>query len=138
MQSMSFDPAVANIGAQVVDDAIQGLQAGVTVSTSVTGLAPAGADEVSAQAAMAFAAAGAQIRTLNTASQEELMRTGGAFSEIARRYAETDAALAGRLGDVLSLPGHPLAGQGHASARRKSTAARVANFLQTSPSRARY
>jgi hypothetical protein len=41
MQSMSFDPAVANVGSQVVDDAIQGLQAGVTVSTSVTGLAPA-------------------------------------------------------------------------------------------------
>jgi hypothetical protein len=110
MQSMSFDPAGATIGSQVVDDAIQGLQAGVTVSTSVTGLAPAGADEVSAQAAMAFAAAGAQMLTLNTAAQEELMRTGAAFSEIARRYAETDAALAGGLGDVLSPPGHRLAG----------------------------
>ena len=90
MQSMSFDPAGATIGSQVVDDAIQGLQAGVTVSTSVTGLAPAGADEVSAQAAMAFAAAGAQMLTLNTAAQEELMRTGASSAD--RRRNQPKAA----------------------------------------------
>jgi hypothetical protein len=69
----------------------------VTVSTSVTGLAPAGADEVSAQAATAFSTAAAQMLALNNAAQGELMRTGAAFTDIARRYAETDAAWAGRL-----------------------------------------
>jgi hypothetical protein len=59
---------------------------------------------------MALALAGAQMPTHNTAAQEELMRAGAAFSEIARRYAEADAALAGRLGGVLSLSGYRLAG----------------------------
>ncbi len=97
MQSMSFDPAVANIGSQVVDNAFQGLQAGVTASTSVNALVPAGADEVSAHAAMAFATEAAQMLALNKAAQEELVRTGTAFAEIARMYSEADGGAAGSL-----------------------------------------
>ena len=110
MQSMSFDPAAANIGSQVVRGAMQGLQAGVTASPSVTALPPAGADEVSAQAAMAFAAEAAGMLGLNTAAQEELMRTGTAFIDIGRMYSEADAAAAGGLLDVRPVFGYRLAG----------------------------
>lgn len=51
---MSHDPIAADIGTQVSDNALHGVTAGSTALTSVTGLVPAGADEVSAQAATAF------------------------------------------------------------------------------------
>ncbi|MXO40707.1 PE family protein, partial [Mycobacterium kansasii] len=44
MQPMSFDPVVADIGSQVADLGTRSLQAGATAVSSVTGLAPAGAD----------------------------------------------------------------------------------------------
>ena len=55
MQSLSFDPAAASIGPQVVTNAIDGLEAGAAAATSLTGLAPAGADDVSMQTATAMA-----------------------------------------------------------------------------------
>lgn len=36
MQSMSFDPAVADIGSQVVNNAFQGLQAGAVAWVSLS------------------------------------------------------------------------------------------------------
>ncbi|MXI79646.1 type VII secretion protein EccB [Mycobacterium tuberculosis] len=45
MQSMSFDPAVADIGSQVVNNAFQGLQAGAVAWVSLSSLLPAGAEE---------------------------------------------------------------------------------------------
>ncbi len=110
MQSMSFDPAAASIGSQVVGSGMQGLQAGVTATTPITALAPAGADEVSAQAVMAFAAEAPGMLALTTAAQEELVRTGTAFIDIARMYSEVDAAAAGSLLGVRPLSGYRLAG----------------------------
>lgn len=46
MQSMSFDPAVADIGSQVVNNAFQGLQAGAVAWVSLSSLLPAGAGGV--------------------------------------------------------------------------------------------
>ncbi len=54
MQSMSFHPVVADLGAQLVDIGVDCLEAGRTASNTVTGLTPAGADEVSALAVRAF------------------------------------------------------------------------------------
>jgi PE family len=89
---------------------MQTLQAGATASTSITGLAPAGADDVSAQAATVFAAEAAQMLALSAAAQEELMRTGAALADIARMYAETDAAAAGRLLEIRPPVSYRLAG----------------------------
>jgi hypothetical protein len=110
MQSMSFEPVVGDIGAQVIDNGLQGLQAGISASTSVTALAPAGGDDVSMRAATAFAAEAAQLLALHRAAQEELIRTGAAVTEIARRYAETDAAAAAAVISAGSLSGYQMAG----------------------------
>ncbi|CAM4309335.1 putative PE family protein PE35 [Mycobacterium basiliense] len=90
MQSMSYDPAVAGLVASIVANAYRGLAAGTSASAAVTGLAPAGADEVSAQFASAFAAEGAQVLALNTSAQEELARAGEAFQQIANMYSAVD------------------------------------------------
>ncbi|SOJ57894.1 PE family immunomodulator PE35 [Mycobacterium simulans] len=100
MQPMTIDSAAADIGSQISDNAFQGLQDGATASTSLTSLLPAGADEVSAQAAMAFATEGAQLLALNQAAQEELARAGAAFTEIARTYADADVNAAAGLRGV--------------------------------------
>ena len=76
---------------------------------ALTELVPAGADEVSLRAAMAFAAEAAQLLAPNKAAQEELMRTGAAFTQIARMYTETDAAAAGLI-DANPLASYRLAG----------------------------
>jgi hypothetical protein len=105
MQSMSFDPAVAGIGAHVVGSAMQAVQAGTAAAPSVTALVPAGGDEVSAQGAMAFAAEATQMLTFFNAAHAELVRTGTALGDIARVYAQTDASAAARLREI-----HPSAG----------------------------
>ncbi len=97
---MTFDPSAADIGPQVVDNAAQGLQAGATAATSLTELMPAGADEVSLQAMLAFADDAAQLLALNQAAQQELMRTGEAFTRIARIYQEADVLAARRVGAI--------------------------------------
>jgi hypothetical protein len=53
----------------------------------LTSLVPAGREEVSMQAALAFAEEAAQMLALNQAAQLELTRTGDALAEIARRLA---------------------------------------------------
>jgi hypothetical protein len=63
----------------------------------VTALVPAGADEVSAQAAMAFAAEGVETLGMNAFAQEELSRAGAAYMEIAGIYAAVDGANASAL-----------------------------------------
>lgn len=101
MQPMTLDSAAADIGSQISDNAFQGLQAGATAQTSLTSLLPAGGEEVSAQAAMAFAAEGAKMIALNQAAQEELARAGAAFIDIARMYADVDANVAASLLSVV-------------------------------------
>ncbi|OBG58744.1 MULTISPECIES: PE domain-containing protein [unclassified Mycobacterium] len=107
MESMSHDPAAGAIGLHVVDIATRGLTSGATASAPVTALVPAGADEVSALAAAAFAAEGAAMLTLNTAAQEEVARTGVALTDIARMYTQVDVEAAG----ALDVSGARIAGQ---------------------------
>lgn len=96
MDSMSHDPAAGDIGSQLVDIGSQGLSAASTAAMSVlTGLIPAGGEEVSMQAVMAFAQEAATMLASNTAAQEELMRAGTALTDIARMYGESDDSAAG-------------------------------------------
>jgi hypothetical protein len=81
----------------LVELATRALGSGAAAVPSVTGLAPAGAEEVSLQAAMAFAAEAAAVLALNTAAQEELARTGLALKEIAQMYSQVDGEAAGTL-----------------------------------------
>ncbi len=98
MDSMSHDPAAGDIGSQLVDIGSQGVNAGSTAAMSVlSGLIPAGGEEVSMQAVMAFAQEAATMLASNTAAQEELMRAGTALTDIARMYGESDDAAAGAL-----------------------------------------
>ena len=92
MQPMEHNPGAIGIGAQVVANGARGLAAGTTASAAVTALVPAGADEVSAQAALAFAGEGVDMLAMNTFAQEELARTGAAYMEIAGVYAAVDEA----------------------------------------------
>ncbi|KAA1252126.1 PE family protein [Mycobacterium simiae] len=95
MQHMSFDLAAAGVIAEIMANASRGLAATTTASASVTALNPAGADEISAHFALAFAAEGAQMLALNTSAQEELARAGEAFTKIASIYSAVDDSCAG-------------------------------------------
>ncbi|MHA7652482.1 PE family protein [Mycobacterium sp. ML4] len=98
MDSMSHDPAAGDIGSQLVDIGSQGISAGSTAAVSVlSGLVPAGGEEVSMQAVMAFAQEAATMLASNAAAQEELMRAGTALTDIARMYGESDESAAGAL-----------------------------------------
>ncbi len=97
MEPMSINPAAAAIGSQLVDVASRALGAGAAALPSLTGLAPAGAEEVSLQAVMAFAAEAEALLALNTAAQEELARAGLAVTEIAQMYSQVDGEAAGTL-----------------------------------------
>jgi hypothetical protein len=92
MQPMQHNPAAVGIGSQVVANGARGLATGTAASAEVTALAPAGADEVSAQAAIAFAVEGAESLALNAFAQEELTRAGAAYMEIAGIYDAVDGA----------------------------------------------
>jgi PE family len=97
MQPMTHNPGAAGIGAQVVANGARGLAAGTAATAAVTALVPAGADEVSAQAAVAFAAEGVETLAQNTFAQEELTRAGAAYVEAAGIYEAVDAANAATL-----------------------------------------
>lgn len=118
MESMSHDPAAGAIGLQLVEMATAAVGSATAASMSVTGLVPAGADEVSALAAAAFAAEGAAVLTANTAAQEELARAGAALTDIARIYSEVDGQAAGTLVSAGSefTAGQPFAGGSSAGA----------------------
>ncbi|BBX96645.1 PE domain-containing protein [Mycobacterium lacus] len=116
MDSMSHDPAAGDIGSQLVEIGARGLDSGAAAAMTVTGLIPAGGEEVSAQAAMAFAAEATSMLASNTAAQEELMRTGAALTDIARIYNQTDGDAAGALTlGAAAMSRHPLAGGSGAS-----------------------
>lgn len=94
MEKMSHDPIAADIGTQVSDNALHGVTAGSTALTSVTGLVPAGADEVS-QAATAFTSEGIQLLASNASAQDQLHRAGEAVQDVARTYSQIDDGAAG-------------------------------------------
>ncbi|MDH6195708.1 hypothetical protein M2272_002348 [Mycobacterium frederiksbergense] len=97
MQPMMHNPGAEAVAAQVIANAARGLAGGTTATAAVTALVPAGADEVSAMAAMAFASEGVEALTANAFAQEELTRAGGAYAEIAGIYNAVDSAQAGTL-----------------------------------------
>lgn len=90
MEPMSHNPAAVGVGSQVIANGVRGLAGGTAASAEVTALAPAGADEISLQAAMAFAMEGAQTLALNALAQEEMSRTGAAYMEIGAIYTTVD------------------------------------------------
>ena len=89
MQPMSHNPGAAGIGAQVVANGARGLATGTAASAEVSALVPAGADEVSAHAALAFASEGVAL-ALNSFAQEELSRAGAAYMEVSGIYTAVD------------------------------------------------
>jgi hypothetical protein len=97
MQPMAHNPSAVGIGSQVVANGARGLAGGTAATAAVTALVPAGADEVSAHAAMAFSSEGVEALTLNTFAQEELARAGAAYVEIAGIYETVDGANAAAL-----------------------------------------
>ncbi len=97
MQPMSHDATAAAIGAQVVANGSQGLAAGSAATPAVTGLAPAGMEEVSTQAAATFAAKGAETLAEIATAQEEIARTGATFIKVAGLYSVMDDGSAGTL-----------------------------------------
>ena len=94
MQPMMQNPGAEGVAAQVIANAARGLAGGTTATAAVTALVPAGADEVSALAAMAFASEGVEALAANSFAQEELTRAGAAYQEIAGIYNAVDAAQA--------------------------------------------
>lgn len=92
MQPLTHNSGAVGIGAQVVANGARGLAAGTAASAAVTALVPAGADEVSVQAATAFAAEGVETLLMNTFAQEELTRMGAAVVEIDGIYTAADGA----------------------------------------------
>jgi hypothetical protein len=92
MQPLEHNPGAVGIGAQVVANGARGLATGTAASAEVSALVPAGAEEVSAQAAVAFAAEGVEALAINSFAQEELTRAGAAYMEIAGIYDAVDGA----------------------------------------------
>ena len=90
MQPMSHNPGAAGVGAQVVANGARGLATGTAASAEVSALVPAGADEVSAHAALAFASEGIEDHALNSFAQEELSRAGVAYMEVSSIYTAVD------------------------------------------------
>ena len=97
MEPLAHNPAAAGIGAQVTANGVRGLAGGTTASAAVTALAPAGADEISLQAAVAFATDGMETLAINSLAQEEVSRAGAAVVEAAGLYEATDIAAASTL-----------------------------------------
>ena len=123
MESMSIDPAAAAIGSQLVDVASRALTSGAAAAPLLTGLAPAGAEEVSLQAVMAFAAEASTMLAANTTAQEELARAGFAVTEIARMYSQVDGDAAA----TLAAAGAQFAGQASAGGTPATAAAGLLN-----------
>ena len=97
MQPLEHNPAAASIGAQVVANGARGIAGGTAASAEVTALVPAGADEVSMLAALAFAAEGVQAMGINLIAQEEIARAGAAYIEATTIYNAVDEANASTL-----------------------------------------
>jgi PE family len=92
MQPLSHNPAAVAVGSQVVANGARGLAGGTAASAEVSALVPAGAEEVSMQAAMAFATEGIEAMGINAMAQEELTRAGAAYAEAAGVYTTVDGA----------------------------------------------
>lgn len=97
MQPLEHNPGAVGIGSQVVANGVRGLATGTAATAAVSALAPAGAEEVSVQAALAFATEGIEALALNSLAQEELSRAGAAYVEAAGVYTAVDGSAAATL-----------------------------------------
>jgi hypothetical protein len=97
MQPLEHNPGAIGVGSQVVANGARGLATGMAATTEASALVPAGAEEVSVQAAMAFATEALEANALNAFAQQELARTGAAYIESAQLYTAVDASAAATL-----------------------------------------
>ncbi|KRD07740.1 PbsX family transcriptional regulator [Mycobacterium sp. Root265] len=97
MQPLQHNPGVLGVGNQVIANGSRGLATGTAATTEAAALIPAGAEEVSAQAVMAFASESVQMAALNAYAQQELARTGAAYLEATGIYTTVDAESAATL-----------------------------------------
>lgn len=97
MQPLEHNPGAIGVGSQVVANGARGLATGMAATTEASALVPAGVDEVSMQAAMAFATEALEANALNVFAQEELARTGAAYIEAAGIYTAVDGSSAAAL-----------------------------------------
>jgi hypothetical protein len=91
-----------NTGAKVIGDQVaingaRGLATGTAATAEATGLAPAGVDEVSLQASLAFGMEALETNALNAFAQQELARAGTAYAEASTIYTTVDEANATNL-----------------------------------------
>ncbi|MEZ0053659.1 hypothetical protein ABIA30_004692 [Mycobacterium sp. MAA66] len=92
MQPLEHNPGAIGVGTEVVANGARGLATGTAATTEASALVPAGVDEVSVQAALAFATEGIEALGLNALAQEELARTGAAYVEASTIYEAVDGA----------------------------------------------
>ncbi|GLP72967.1 putative PE family protein PE35 [Mycobacterium antarcticum] len=97
MQPLEHNPGAVGVGSEVVSNGVRGLVTGTAAGAEVSALAPAGAEEVSLQAALAFATEGIQAMAINALAQEELSRAGAAYVEAAGIYTAVDESGAATL-----------------------------------------
>jgi hypothetical protein len=97
MQPLQHNPGVLGIGNQVIANGSRGLATGTAATTEAAALIPAGAEEVSAQAVLAFASESMQMAALNAYAQQELARTGAAYLEATGIYTTVDSESAATL-----------------------------------------
>lgn len=90
MEPLAHNPGAVGIGSQVVANGGRGLATGTAAGAEASALLPAGAEEVSVQAAIAFATEAVQVAAINAFAQEELARTGTAYVEAAGIYTAVD------------------------------------------------
>lgn len=97
MQPLEHNPAAVGVGTQVTANGFRGLATGMAATTEASALVPAGVDEVSIQAAMAFATEALEANALNAHAQQELARAGTAYIEAANVYTAVDGSSAAAL-----------------------------------------
>lgn len=97
MQPLAHNPAVLGIGGQVIANGSRGLATGAAATAEASALLPAGAEEVSVQAVLAFASESAQMAALNAYAQQELARAGAAYLEATGIYTTVDSEAAATL-----------------------------------------
>ena len=94
MQPLEHNPGAVGIGSQVVANGARGLATGTAAGAEGSALIPAGAEEVSVQASVAFATEAIQVMAINALAQEEMARAGAAYIEAAGVYTTVDGSAA--------------------------------------------
>lgn len=97
MQPMEQSPTTVGVGTEVSANGLRGLATGTAATTEASALVPAGVDEVSIQAALAFATEALETNAINAFAQQELSRAGLGYVESAAIYEAVDGSTAATL-----------------------------------------